>query len=127
MKKIGTKSISIRDKIYKRYQKVETLLSNYQLCKAYFNDNSASIIGVVEHILRNKYNLPWQRKFITKATMSARGKQNALIEIPQFNYSERVNDILSKFVKKNFDKMLTERKTKGNYPLILRDVAEMKS
>ena len=108
------------------YKKVESLLINYQMCKAYFHDASASIIGVVELILREKYNLPWQLKFIRKATMEARGKSNALISIPKFKYEEKVNDILSKFVRKNFGDMASDFKNNKNtmYPLVLRDIIE---
>lgn len=114
-------------KKYDEYKKVETLLTNYQMCKAYFHDSSASIIAVVELILKQKYNLPWQLKFIRKATMEARGKSNPLISIPQFKYDERVNDILSKFVKKNFDKMVADQKKNSTYPFIFRDIIEKNS
>jgi len=114
-------------KKYDEYKKVETLLTNYQMCKAYLHDPSASIIAVVELILKQKYNLPWQLKFIRKATMEARGKSNPLISIPQFKYDERVNDILSKFVKKNFDKMVADQKKNNTYPFIFRDIIEKNS
>jgi len=114
-------------KKYNEYKKIETLLTNYQMCKAFFNDQGASIMGIVESILKQKYNLPWQLKFIRRATMEARGKKNALIAIPQFKYEEHVNDILSKFVKKNFDKMVADQKKNGNYPFIFRDIIEKNS
>ena len=114
-------------KSFEAYKKVESLITNYQMCKAYFHDTSASIIGIVELILKEKYNLPWQLKFIRKATFSARGKSNALISIPQFKYEERVNDIISKFVKKNFDKMVIDQKKNSAYPFIFRDIVERNS
>lgn len=117
-------AIEAKNKFYGEYKKVESLLTNYQMCKAYFNDSGISIIGVVEAILKQKYNLPWQLKFIRRATMAARGKKNPLISIPQFKYEEHVNDILSKFVKKNFDKMVADQKKNGNYPLVLKMILE---
>ena len=114
-------------KAYDDYKKSETLVTNYQMCKAYFHDSSASIIGVVELILKEKYNLPWQLKFIRKATMDARGKKNATISIPQFKYEECVNDILSKFVRKNFDKMVADQKKNSAYPFAFRDIIEKNS
>ena len=112
------------EKVYSVYQKNESLLTNYQMCKAYFKDSGASVIGIVESILKEKYNLPWQLKFIRKATMGARGKSNAQITIPQFNYDACVNDILSKFVKKNFEKMIADQKKNNAYPFMFRDLIE---
>jgi hypothetical protein len=115
------------NKVYLMYQKNETLLTNYQMCKAYFKDSGASIIGIVESILKEKYNLPWQLKFIRMATQGARGKTNAQIVIPQFKYDERVNDILSKYVKKNFEKMIADQKKNSTYPFMFRDLIEKHS
>lgn len=111
-------------KKFAAYQKVESLILNYQMCKAYFHDSSASIIGVVELILKEKYNLPWQMKFIRKATLDARGKNNPLISIPQFKYEEKVNDIISKFVHRNFEKMVADQKENSSYPFAFRDIVE---
>ena len=94
------------------------------MCKAYFHDSSASIIGVVELILKEKYNLPWQMKFIRKATLDARGKNNPIISIPQFKYEEKVNDIISKFVHRNFEKMVADQKENSSYPFAFRDIIE---
>ena len=120
-------ALEARNKFFDSYKKIESVILNYQMCKAYFHDPSVSIIGVVELILKEKYNLPWQLKFIRKATMEARGKSNPLISIPQFKYEERVNDILSKFVRKNFDKMVSDQKKNSNYPFALRDIIEKNS
>ena len=111
-------------KKFAAYQKVESLILNYQMCKAYFHDSSASIIGVVELILKEKYNLPWQMKFIRKATLDARGKNNPIISIPQFKYEEKVNDIISKFVHRNFEKMVADQKENSSYPFAFRDIIE---
>jgi hypothetical protein len=111
-------------KKFAAYQKVESLILNYQMCKAYFHDSSASIIGVVELILKEKYNLPWQMKFIRKATLDARGKNNPIISIPQFKYEEKVNDIISKFVHRNFEKMVADQKENSSYPFAFRDIVE---
>ena len=117
-------AIEAKTKKYSEYTKIETLLLNYQMCKAYFHDSGASIIGVAELILKEKYNLPWQTKFIRRALMGARGKTNAQIVIPQFKYEERVYDILSKYVKKNFDKMAVDQKKNSTYPFAFRDLIE---
>ena len=103
------------------------MILNYQMCKAYFHDLSASIIGVAELILKNKYNLPWQAKFINKALMSARGKNNPVVSIPQFKYEERLHDILSKFVKKHFEDMVIDQKKNSTYPFAFRNLMEKNS
>ena len=61
------------------------------------------------------------------ATMSARGKSNAVVSIPQFKYEEKVNDIISKFVKKNFEKMVADQKHNRAYPFAFRDIIENNS
>jgi hypothetical protein len=111
-------------KQYKAYKSIENPLLNYQLCKSYFNDQSASIIGVAELALKSKYNLPWQSKLIRKALMGVRGKSNPLVAIPQFNYSEKLYDILSKFVKRNFTKILADQKVNRKYPLEFKNFVE---
>lgn len=120
-------AIEAKTKKYSKYTKIEGLLLNYQMCKAYFHDQSASIIGVAELILKEKYNLPWQTKFIRRALMDARGKSNPMISIPQFKYDERLYSILSKFVKKNFDKMAAGQKKNSTYPFAFRDLMEKNS
>jgi hypothetical protein len=114
-------------KKFEDYKKVESLLLNYQMCKAFFKESGASIIGIVEKILVDKYNLPWQLKFIKRATLEARGKKNATIAIPQFKYEENVANILSKFVHKNFEKMVNEQKRGESYPFAFRDIVERNS
>lgn len=120
-------AIEAKTKKYSEYAKVESLLLNYQMCKAYFHGQSASIIGVAELILKEKYNLPWQMKFIRRALMNAWGKNNPMISIPQFKYDERLHDILSKFVKKNFDKMVADQKKNSTYPFAFRELMERNS
>ena len=120
-------ALEAKGKKYSEYQKIESLLLNYQLCKAYFHDQSASILTIVETILRQKYNLPWQLKFIRKAVMDARGKKNPTIAIPQFKYEETEHDILSKFVKNNFDKIVADQKKNSTYPFAFRDLMEKNS
>ncbi len=122
--RLALEAKSSKEREYNEYKKNESLLLNYGMCKAYFDDMSASVTSVVESILREKYNLPWQSKFIRKATMGARGKRNAVISIPQFKYEERVNDILSKFVKSKFDVMVSRSRRNPNYPFALRDMLE---
>lgn len=120
-------AIEAKTKKYSEYAKIETLLLNYQMCKACFRDSGASIIGIAELILKEKYNLPWQTKFIHRALMNAWGKSNPMISIPQFKYNERLHDILSKFVKKNFDKMVADQKKNSTYPFAFRELMERNS
>lgn len=117
-------AMEAKTKKYSAYTKIESLILNYQMCKAYFHDQGASIVGIAELILKEKYNLPWQSKFIRRALSDARGKSNPMISIPQFKYDEHLHDILSKFVKKNFDKMVADQKKNGAYPFAFRDLME---
>ena len=112
------------EKKYQEYKRIENLLIDYQMCKAYFRDMSASIAYVAELIIRDKYDLPWQRKIVHKAVSQVQGKSNALIEIPQFKYSAHVNDIISKFIRKNFEKMVYDQRNNTNYPFKFRDIVE---
>ena len=120
----GKKPQTKSEKIYSEYKKRESFLTNYQICKAFFHDPSCSVICLVEKILKEKYNLPWQFKFIHKAAMEARGKSNALITIPQFKYEETTHNILSKYVKRNFDTIIADQKSNKNYPFMFRDIIE---
>jgi hypothetical protein len=97
------------------------------MCKAYLHDESASIWTIVEIILKKKYNLPWQSKLISRALANVRCQKNPTISIPQFNYAETEYDILSKFVKSNFDMIVADQKRNSAYPFAFRDLMEKKS
>ena len=120
IKKTQTKS----EKIYSEYKKRESFLTNYQICKAFFHDPSCSVTCLVEKILKEKYNLPWQFKFIRRATMATRGQSNALISIPQFKFEETTHNILSKYVKRNFSTILADQQSNRDYPFMFRDIIE---
>ena len=114
----------IKSKLYSSYKKKSDFILNYQVCKAYFKDNGISVLGVVERILREKYNLQWQTAIIRKVLADAKGKTNALISIPQFKYEHRVYDIIEKYVEKNFDKIVGDMKMNGSYPLKFVEIIE---
>ena len=124
MKKEVKKSQSKSEKIYAQYKKQESFLTDYQICKAFFHDPSCSVTCLVEKILKEKYNLPWQLKFIRKATMAARGKSNAVISIPQFKFEETTHTILSKYIRRNFDTILADQQSNREYPFMFRDIIE---
>jgi hypothetical protein len=113
-----------KNKFFNTYKSKADLLLNFQMCKAYYKDSGLSILAIVENVLKAKYNLPWQEKIIRKAINDARGVADATITIPQFNYEEKVRDILSKFVEKHFDKMALDAKSNSMYPQVLRDIIE---
>lgn len=115
---------SRNEKLLAAYKKKADLLLNFQMCKAYYKDSGLSILGIVEKILKAKYNQPWQEKLIHRALNSARGKTNATITIPQFKYEKKVHDILAEFVEKNLDKMTNEASKKGTYPLAFVELIE---
>lgn len=126
-KAVENKASEKANKIYEQYKKKEDLISNYQMVKGYYNDSGASISNLVERILKEKYNLPWQEKIIRRALANIQGKRGAVVSIPQFNFEEKVENILSKFVKNKFNKMVGDvikRKTGTLYPLSFRDLIE---
>ena len=113
-----------KSKILEAYKKKADFILDYQVCKAYFKESALSIMAIVEKILKAKYNLPWQEKIIRKAITENRGKSNPTIAIPQFKYEKNVHDIISEYVVRNFDKMVTDYKNQGSgvYPLRFIDV-----
>jgi hypothetical protein len=115
-----------KGKLLDGYKKKSDFILDYQMCKAYFKDSALSIMAIVEKILKAKYNLPWQEKIIRKALMECRGKSNPTLAIPQFKYEKKVHDIISEYVVRNFDKMVSDYKNQGSgvYPLRFIDVVD---
>ena len=109
--------------LYEKYKKQEDLLLNYKTCRAYFKETGVSITNVVFMILRLKYDYPWQAKFIRQATNAARGVRDAVIEIPEFNYKEKVSDILSRFVRDHFNEIMRTWRS-SDYPIEVRYLGE---
>jgi len=115
---------SVGNKILEAYKKKADLLLNYQMCKAYYKDSAMSMTNIVDKILREKYDLPWQAKIIRKALNEVQGKTDAIVSIPKFKYEKKMRDIMSDFVMKNFKKMVVDSKMNGLYPFELRDIIE---
>lgn len=124
MKKEIKKTQSKSEQIFAQYKKQASFLTDYQICKVFFHDPSCSVTCLIEKILKEKYNLPWQLKFIRKATMAARGKSNAVISIPQFKFEETTHSILSKYIRRNFDTILADQQSNRDYPFMFRDIIE---
>lgn len=110
-------------KLYEEYKKKEDLILNYQVCKAFFKGAGVSVADMIFLILKRKYNYNWQAKFIRQAINAVKGQRNPVIDIPQFNYKEHQNDILSRFVRDNFDNIMKEWYLEG-YPLIIKNLGE---
>ena len=125
-KAIEDKAKEKAKQIYQKYVSKGDLLTNFQMTKAYFKDSGANISNLVERILLLKYNLPWQEKIVKRVVASIRGKKNAVVSIPQFKYEEKMNDILAKFVKDKFDKMVGDviQNKMNIYPLFFREMVE---
>ena len=110
------------NKIYQGYN-ANDLLLNYQLCKAYFNDN-CSIVQIVEKILLERFH---DLSFKERAKIKeCHGKSNALISLPRLGFEAKVNDILKDYVEKRFDKMVVEATStkRSAYPQKFRDLIE---
>lgn len=108
--------------LYDKYKAKADLLLDYQTCRGFLKTNG-SITDIVYLILKKKYDYPWQDKFIRQATMAARGQRDGEIVIEQFNFREKISDILSKFVKNNFNEIMRTYYER-NYPLAVKYLGE---
>jgi len=109
-------------KIFQGYN-ANDLILNFQLCKAYFNDN-CSIVQIVEKILLERFH---DLSFKERARIKeCHGKSNALISLPRLGFEANVHDILKGYVEKRFDKMVAEAIgiKKSAYPQKFRDLIE---
>ena len=113
------------DKILLKYSSKEDLLTNNQILKVYFEMPSASLADLAEKILLQKYNRRNQEMTVKKAINKIRGVRFAEVDIPRFNYKEKVCDILSTFVHTKFDSIVSQIRNGNNkYPTTLRDLVE---
>ena len=90
------------EKLVAAYKKKSNFILDSAMCKAYFKDSGMSVNGIVEKILKSKYNLPWQEKIIRKVLMEIRGKHNPMVAIPQFKYEKSTHDIIKEFQIKEY-------------------------
>ena len=110
------------NKIFQGYN-ANDLILNFQLCKAYFNDN-CSIVQIVEKILLERFH---DLSFKERARIKeCHGKSNALISLPRLGFEANGHDILKGYVEKRFDKMVAEAIgiKKSAYPQKFRDLIE---
>ena len=113
------------DKILLKYSSKEDLLTNNQIVKVYFDMPSASLADLAEKILLQKYNRRNQEMTVKKAINKIRGTRSAEVDIPRFNYKEKVYDILSTFVHTRFGNIISQIRNGNNkYPTKLRDLVE---
>ena len=113
------------DKILLRYSSKEDLLTNNQIVKVYFDMPSASLADLAEKILLQKDNRRNQEMTVKKAINKIRGVRFAEVDIPRFNYNEKVCDILSTFVHTKFESIVSQIRNGNNkYPTTLRDLVE---
>lgn len=110
------------EKMYEAFKAKANLQLNFQLCRAYLNDNT-SVLGIVEKILSNKFGglHPKDRQMIK----DLRGQRNPVIELPYHQFKATEEEILADFVEHRFDKMVNELLAgKEGYPLVFRDIVE---
>ena len=113
------------DKILLKYSSKEDLLTNNHILKVYFDMPSASLADLAEKILLQKYNRRNQEMTVKKAINKIRGVRFAEVNIPRFNYKEKVCDILSTFVHTKFESIVSQIRNGNNkYPTTLRDLVE---
>lgn len=108
--------------IYEALKPKADLQLNFQMCRAFLNNNT-SVLGIVEKILDLKFGgLHDKDKQLIR---ELRGQRNPVIELPYHDFKASEENILAEFVNHKFDKMVNEVKAgKEGYPLVLRDMIE---
>lgn len=119
---------SIQDKTknaFAAYMAKASLLTNYQLCRAYFEDRGASVMRVAEMILCSKYKRPWQKKAIRQAMsqLTTERAANKRIRIPKLKIECTANDVFTDFIQEHFTAMIIACRANSNYPLIIKEIA----
>ena len=109
-------------KIYNSFKGKADLLMNFQLCRAFLNEN-CSIAQIVEKILMERFHdLSYKERAKIR---ECHGKSNAVVELPRLDFKATVNEILNNYVELRFDKMVSEvLARKSTYPLTFRDIVE---
>ena len=109
-------------KIYNGFKPKADLLMNFQLCKAYLNEN-CSIAQIVEKIiLERHHDLTYKERAKIR---ECHGNRNAVIELPRIDFKATVDEVLANYVELRFDKMVAEVLAhKSTYPLTFRDIVE---
>ena len=117
-------SISI-EQVKTAYVNKATLLEDYNLLKAYFKFDNASVLGIVEKILLDKYTNPYVRKEIHKKVAALQNTSNMPLVIERIKLDATPKEILRGYIEKNFEKIINDRrKMSSRYPIFLRDIIE---
>lgn len=112
------------NKIYENYKKQADFLLDFQMCRAYLNEN-CGVARIVEIILLKKFGNPLSERGIINIARATEGKRDAVVNLSREGFKASVSEILSKYVEERFDKMVSEIKVRlGNYPLKFRDIVE---
>ena len=102
-----------------------TLLEDYNLLKAYFKFDNASVLGIVEKILLDKYTNPYVRKEIHKKVVALQNTSNMPLVIERIKLDATPKEILRGYIEKNFEKIINDRrKMPSRYPIFLRDIID---
>ena len=117
-------SISI-EQVKTAYMNKATLLEDYNLLKAYFKFDNASVLGIVEKILLDKYTNPYVRKEIHKKVVALQNTSNMPLVIERIKLDATPKEILRGYIEKNFEKIINDiRKMPSRYPIFLRDIID---
>ena len=117
-------SISI-EQVKTAYVNKATLLEDYNLLKAYFKFDNASVLGIVEKILLDKYTNPYVRKEIHKKAVALQNTSTMPLVIERIKLNATPKEILRGYIEKNFEKIINDRrKMPSRYPIFLRDIID---
>ena len=117
-------SVSV-EQVQSAYVKKATLLEDYNLLKAYFKFDNASVLGIAEKILLDKYNHPYIRKEIQRKVLALQNTTNTPLVIEMIKLNATPKEILRDYIENNFKKIINDRKKMpSRYPIFLRDIIE---
>ena len=117
-------SVSV-EQVQSAYVKKATLVEDYNLLKAYFKFDNASVLGIAEKILLDKYNHPYIRKEIHRKILALQNTTNTPLVIERIKLNATPKEILRDYIEKNFKKIINDRKKMpSRYPIFLRDIIE---
>ena len=110
--------------IFDVYSRKKDTILDYQLCKAYLGINGG-INRMVEVILLEKEKNPFHRKKISEVVRNLVGHRDPLINIPKLGIHSKSSQILSDFVERNFDRIVSSHKLrKGIFPIKFMDLVD---
>lgn len=109
-----------KENVLESYKRIEDLLLNYSVSRAFLNDGGLSLVKLVERILCKKHSSYYERKAIRRALLGLHGRSSeTMVAIPRIGLNRSLGDIVASFVHSNILKMVKDYKETRNdlYPI----------